>query len=211
MVKSSTTTSITSAGQVVPYTFTLTNTGNVTLTGVTVTDPMCSAAPTRQSGDTNNDNQLQTTETWIYTCNHTVTQAEVDTGGSLTNTVTADSVESVQDTDTLNIPVTQTPGVNIAKTPATQSVASGGTANFTLTVTNTGNVTLTGVNVTDAQCTTGPIRTGGDTNNDDKLQTTETWIYSCSVANVTAGFTNTATVVTAQGVTDLDSATVTLA
>ena len=107
----------------------------------------------------------------------TVTQAEVDTGGSLTNTVTADSVESAPDTDTLIIPVTQTPGVNIAKSPGTQSVASGGTANFTLTVTNTGNVTLTGVNVTDVQCTTGPIRTGGDTNSDDKLQTTETWIF----------------------------------
>ena len=211
VVKSSTTTSITAAGQAVPYTFTVTNTGNITLTGVTVTDPMCDANPVRQSGDTNNDNQLQTTETWVYTCTHTVTQAEIDSGGSLSNTVTVDSNESAPDTDTRNIPITQTPGINIAKTPATQSVVSGGTASFTLTVTNTGNVTLSGVSVTDAQCTTGPTRTGGDTNNDNLLQTTETWTYSCSVANVTSAFTNTAGVTTAQGVTDSDTADVTLA
>ncbi len=90
-------------------------------------------------------------------------------------------------------------------------MASGGTASFTLTVTNTGTVTLTGVNVTDAQCTTGPTRTGGDTNNDNQLQTTETWTYSCSVANVTADFTNTAAVNTTQNVTDSASANVTVA
>ncbi len=211
VAKNTNTNSVTAAGQIVPYTFAVTNTGNMTLTGITVTDPMCSSAPARQSGDTNNDNQLQITEIWVYTCNHTVTQAEVDAGGSLSNTVTADSNESAPDTDTLDIPVTQNPGINIAKTPATQSVVSGGTASFTLTVTNTGNVTLTGISVTDARCTTGPTLTGGDTNSDTKLQTTETWTYSCSVANVTAAFTNTASVTTTQGVTDSDTADVTLA
>ena len=211
VTKSSTTTSITSAGQVVPYTFTVTNTGNVTLTGVTVADPMCSAAPVRQSGDTNNDDQLQTTETWAYTCTHTVNQTEFDADGNLSNTVTADSNQTGPDTDTLNIPVAQAPGINIAKTPASQIVASGGTASFTLTVTNTGTVTLTGVNVTDAQCTTGPTRTSGDTNNDNQLQTTEVWTYSCSVANVTADFTNTAAVNTTQNVTGSASADVTVA
>ena len=33
------------AGQVVPYTFTVTNTGNATLTGITVSDPKCGAPP----------------------------------------------------------------------------------------------------------------------------------------------------------------------
>ncbi len=210
VAKSSTTTSITAVGQVVPYTFTVTNTGNVTLTGITVTDPMCGTPPAYQSGDTNNDSQLQTTETWIYACNHTVTQAEFDQGGDLSNTVTANSAQTGPDTDTLDIPVSQAPGVNIAKTPATQSVVSGGTASFTLTVTNTGNITLTGVSITDAQCTTGPTRTGGDTNNDNLLQTTETWTYSCSVANVTEDFTNTANVTTAEEVTDSDTASVTV-
>ncbi len=122
VAKSSTTTSITAAGQVVPYTFTVTNTGNITLTGITVTDPMCGAAPVRQSGDTNTDNQLQTTETWVYTCNHTVTQAEVDTGGNLSNTVTADLNQTGPDTDTLNIPVIQNPAINVVKEVSTDNV-----------------------------------------------------------------------------------------
>ena len=72
---SSSTTQITAAGQVVPYTFVVTNPGEVTLTGVTVSDPNCTTAISGPSGDTNSDGELQTTETWTYTCSHTVTQA----------------------------------------------------------------------------------------------------------------------------------------
>ena len=106
VVKSSTTTLITNAGQVVPYTFTVTNTGNIALTSIKVTDPKCSTSITRTGGDTNGDNKLQTTETWTYTCNRTVTQAEFVPGGTLTNTVTADSTESAPATASLNIPIT---------------------------------------------------------------------------------------------------------
>ena len=74
---------------------TVTNTGNVTLTGITVSDPNCTSAISGPTGDTNGDGQLQVTETWVYTCSHTVTQAEIDTNGGgdgdLDNTVTADS------------------------------------------------------------------------------------------------------------------------
>ena len=71
VVKSSTTTSVTAAGQVVPYRFTITNTGNVVLNKIKVTDPKCNAAPAYQSGDTNNDSKLQKNETWVYTCSRT--------------------------------------------------------------------------------------------------------------------------------------------
>jgi uncharacterized repeat protein (TIGR01451 family) len=186
VVKTSTTTVITAAGQVVPYTFTVTNTGNVTLTGVTVTDPNCDAAPVRTGGDANSDSKLQTTETWIYTCNHTVTQAEIDangpgTDGDLDNTVTADSVESPADTDDYAIPVTYNPAINVVKSSTTSSItAAGQTVPYTFTVTNTGNVTLTGITVVDAKCDATPVRQSGDTNSDNKLQKTETWIYTCS-------------------------------
>jgi len=153
VVKSSTTTSITADGQVVPYSFTVTNTGNVSLTGVTVSDSMCDAAPALQSGD-NGDLQLETTETWIYTCNHTVTQLEVNAGGNLSNTVTADSTESTPDTDTLNIPVGQNHALTITKSATSAGPYSlGDTITYDVVMENTGNVTLTNVVVSDPKLT----------------------------------------------------------
>ena len=60
------------------------NTGNTTLTGVTVTDPLCGrgAGIVRVAdavGD--NDGLLEVGETWAYTAAHTVTQAEIDSNG----------------------------------------------------------------------------------------------------------------------------------
>ncbi len=79
----------------VPYRFEVSNPGNVVLTGITVTDPTCDAAPVFESGDTDGDGGLDVGETWVYTCTHTVTQAEIDATavatGISTNTVTADS------------------------------------------------------------------------------------------------------------------------
>ena len=116
---SSTTQLITQAGQQVVYTFDVTNTGNVSLTGVTVSDPKCDAAPTGPMGDTNNDGQLGLLETWVYTCIHTVTQAELDaaTGPNpqLHNVVTADSTETPPATDDLDIPIQYNPGLNVVK------------------------------------------------------------------------------------------------
>ena len=155
VVKTSTTTSITLAGQVVPYTFTVTNTGDVTLTGITVVDPMSDAAPVYVSGDTNTDSKLQITETWIYSGKHTVTQAEIDAGGNLSSTVTADSVESAPDTDTLPIPVTA-PHLVDPKTATLFTDADhngtpspGDTMLYTLTITNSGNAAATDVVFTD--------------------------------------------------------------
>src|SRR5205085_2991991 len=54
------------------------------------------------------------------------------------------------------------PSISITKNPKSQAIDSGGTANFTITVTNTGSTTLTNVAVTDAQapgCANGSIGT----------------------------------------------------
>jgi hypothetical protein len=141
---------------VVPYSFAVTNIGNITLTGITVTDPKCAAVPAYQSGDTNTDSKLDLTETWTYTCSHTVTQAEVDAGGNLSNTATADSTESSAAVNTLNIPIVQNPSIQVVKSLATYTdndfswtITRGDNLWYQFAVTNTGNVTLTNVNVTD--------------------------------------------------------------
>jgi uncharacterized repeat protein (TIGR01451 family) len=78
------------------------------------------------------------------------------------------------------------PAIAIAKDPKSQSVNSGGTASFTITVTNTGTVALTNVAVTDAlapNCakTIGSLEAGKSTS------------YTCTLAAVTSAFTNSAT------------------
>jgi LPXTG-site transpeptidase (sortase) family protein len=201
--KTETSTGPYAVGDTITYNIVVTNTGNVTLTGVTASDSSAvlgTCTPAQPA-------TLTPGASMTCPASHVVTQADVD-AGSYVNTATGDTDQTTPSTSTVTVTFAQTLAINIAKTPPTQTILSGDSANFTLTVTNVGNVTLSGVTVTDAQCTTGPTYTGGDTNNDSLLQLTETWTYSCSVSNVTASFTNTASVNTTQGATDSDSANV---
>ena len=118
---------------------------------------MSPATPTR-------DNKLDLSETWIYSCSHTVSQAELDAGGSLSNTVTADSNESGPDTDTLLIPVSQNPLLEVVKSSTTTSItAAGQVVPYRFAVSNKGNVALTGITVTDPKCDAAAVYVSGDT------------------------------------------------
>ncbi|GAP40069.1 DUF7507 domain-containing protein [Flexilinea flocculi] len=154
VVKSSTTNEISSAGDVVPYTFTVTNQGEMPLTGVTVVDPNCTGSISLPTGDTNLDGKLQVDENWIYHCNHTVTQSEIDAGGTLSNTVTVDSNESTPYTDTLEINIVQNAGLTLEKTAEEYTYNQvGDILHFSITAHNSGNVTLTAVEISDPKIT----------------------------------------------------------
>ncbi len=126
VVKSSTTTSITAAGQVVPYSYLVSNNGNVTLTGVTVTDNNIDTPPGVSCPQTT----LAVGASMTCTAQHTVTQAEIDSNGGgdgdLDNTVTADSNETGADTDDLEIPISRTPALNVVKSSTTTSITAAG-------------------------------------------------------------------------------------
>jgi uncharacterized repeat protein (TIGR01451 family) len=77
--------------------------------------------------------------------------------------------------------------IAITKNPATQAVDSGGTATFTLTVTNTGPVDLTNVTVTDPLSPSCATVVGS-------LAAGQSSTYTCTQPNVRAAFTNVATV-----------------
>jgi uncharacterized repeat protein (TIGR01451 family) len=136
-------------GDTIHYTLTVTNGSDQSLFNVTVTDPVCDSAPVYGSGDTNNDQVLQTSETWVFTCDHVVSSSDPD---PLPNTATVDA------TDKLGRPTSADashsvdiihPAISIAKTASPASGAPGDTVTYTYVVTNTGDTTLFNVTVVD--------------------------------------------------------------
>ncbi|MBT8052396.1 MAG: hypothetical protein KJN69_00715, partial [Gammaproteobacteria bacterium] len=127
------------AGETITYAFSVENTGNVTLTNITLADaninvlisggPIASLAP-------------GVTDTSTFTGTYTLTQADID-AGTFTNlaTVTSDEDATDDDDDTQTLPAD--PGLTLVKvaTPQTYSAVSQ-TINYEFQLTNSGNVTL---------------------------------------------------------------------
>ncbi len=81
------------------------------------------------------------------------------------------------------------------------TLAIGSTATFTYNVTNTGNIALTNIVITDNNGTTGstaddltPTRISGDTDGDNQLDVTETWVYQATHVVTAGAYSNIATV-----------------
>jgi uncharacterized repeat protein (TIGR01451 family) len=184
----------------------------VTLHNVTVTDPNVSNLVCTPPTPVAN---LAPGGTINCTATHTVTQADLD-AGHYANTACVDDGEggAAQACASEDVPADQNPSINVEKTPDSQTFQVPGTANFTITVTNTGNVTLTGVHVTDAQAP-GCARTSAQLAANATLAPGATFNYSCSLSGVTAGFTNSATATgtppaPGEDVSDTDTAVVTV-
>ena len=79
------------------------------------------------------------------------------------------------------------PGVAISKSPASQDVTTNGNADFTITVTNTGDVDLANVNVSDPLVPACDNAIGG-------LTISQTVSYACQDVGVTGSYTNVVTV-----------------
>ena len=189
VVKSSTTSSVTAADQVITYSYLVTNTGNETLTGISIVDDNVDAQPT--GGATT----LAPGGTTTFTAVYTVTQADIDAGGNVTNNVTVSSEEADDAEDTLDIPVTQNPSMTVAKSSTTSSVtAADQVITYSYLVTNTGNETLTGISIVDDNVDAQP--TGGATTLAPGATTTFTAVYTVTQADIDAGgnVTNNVTV-----------------
>jgi len=143
------------AGDTLEYTVTVTNTGNVTLNNVDVTDGQLTPGTTTCA-------TIAPGATCVLTGTHVVTQAEANAGNvENTASVTSDEVAGPTDSNTVDTPVEQNPAFTVVKSAATlltdadssTDVTEGDTLEYTVTVENTGNVTLNNVSVSDPQLT----------------------------------------------------------
>jgi uncharacterized repeat protein (TIGR01451 family) len=219
------------AGEVISYTIAVTNDGNMTLTDVQVSDLSATGLAAVldglfNAGDLDTDGKLDLGETWQYTASHTVTQAQMDGGGTILNTASVTSDQGPVGSGSASVTVAQNPALTIEKTGTWEDGAdadgfadSGETVHYTFAVTNNGNVSLDTVALSDTLlgAVSGPV--SGDTVNVGVLDVGETWTYSAdyiiTAANVTAGTVHNEVTATAAGpqdqpVSDTDTADVAL-
>jgi hypothetical protein len=173
-------------GQVINYTLTAKNTGNVTLHNVTLTDDPSLAGynctPSQPA-------TLLPGDSIVCTGTHTITQGDLD-NGSFKDTARGTSDESPPDQQDDTITADQQPKLKLVKSASPLSYVSGTTITYTYMVTNTGNVSFPGpVTVSDDKttvtCPAGSLGVG--------QTTTCTASYTATQADVANGsITNTA-------------------
>ncbi|ELS02127.1 conserved repeat protein, partial [Xenococcus sp. PCC 7305] len=149
-----------SVGDTITYTYTATNTGNITLDNLTITDDVLGAIDLGVEDDVNADGVtiLQPGATEIATATVVVAQADVNTG-SIENlgTVSADDPndDPVTDEDPETIPIPQSELI-VVKTntgfndnDSSNDISVGDDILYEITATNTGDANLTNVIITD--------------------------------------------------------------
>ena len=139
-------------GDQLQYNFVVVNNGNVTITDVVVNDPLL-------GGIVGVIDVLTPSDTGNVIATYNLTQADID-AGSVTNTATAignDPFDNdVSSTDTVVFDIDDMGGITLVKAAQLQDTNNSNTVDvgdeilYTFTVTNTGNVTVTNVEINDS-------------------------------------------------------------
>ncbi|MFK0003213.1 hypothetical protein [Paenarthrobacter sp. NPDC090522] len=143
-------------GDLITYTFTAKNTGNVKLSGVTINDPLAGLSALSYTWP-GTSGELLPGETVTATATYAITQADIDAGhvvNEATSTGTPPSGPAVTPppgkTDT---PLTPSPALQFTKSADASAVQSpavvGDVISYNFTAKNSGNVKLTGVVIDD--------------------------------------------------------------
>jgi hypothetical protein len=153
IVKDATEANYDSTTDTIHYTIVATNNGNTTLAAVTVTDTeavlgICTPV---------NGSSLAPGATMSCPASHAVSQADID-AGTYNNTACVDdgtatgsATEACDDADVPAVLGPELTTVKVDDLNGGKYEKIGDVIHYTITVTNTGNVTLTGVNVTDTE------------------------------------------------------------
>lgn len=153
ITKSASPTAVSRVGDVVTYTFGVANTGNITLNSISVTDRFSAGGTGAPSAVDCKATTLAPGASTTCTSSYTVTQEDLN-GGELKNTATVNATsswgEAVTDTASASVSATQSPALMVTKTPDPVAItAAGQTVTYRFEVTNTGNVRIQSLDLTD--------------------------------------------------------------
>ena len=180
----------------IPFSITVSNTGNTTLSNVTISDDLapvtCSATATpSNSSFTNGSGSLLVGDTVTCQATYSVIQDNINSGFVI-NTATVSAQDpagtAISDVAEATSSFIQITSLNLVKTSNVLPpvpVAGVSTLTYTFNLSNTGNVSLTDAEVSDVNCQvpTGPLTaTNGLTSGDDGngiLDAGETWVLNC--------------------------------
>ena len=168
------------AGDIVTYTITVKNTGNVTLNDVKVDDEMINLHEVI--------NGLKPNAETSFTGTYEVTQADIDAQKVITNTVTVGDKTTTEEIT----PEPENKDYTVTKVADKKEVKAGDIVTYTITVKNTGNVTLNDVKVDDEMINLHEVINGLKPN----AETSFTGTYEVTQADIDAQkvITNTVTV-----------------
>lgn len=212
-------------GEMLDYTFTAENTGNTTLTGVTVSDPLPGLSDIAYTWP-GAPGVLSPGQVVTATATYTVTRADVQGLDGVTNTVTVTGTppagEDVTAQDSVHLDTPARTGIQIEKTGALQrsdaAPVAGDVVDFTFMVTNLGDLDLHDVGLADRMAGLSAITyhwPGADGTLQAGQVMTAVAQYTLTQADIDAGsVSNTASTAgtppTGDAVTDDDTATVVL-
>src|SRR5205085_3471395 len=113
------------------------------------------------AGDLDHDGKLDLGEVWQYSASHTVTQAELNAGGSITNTASVSTDQGASSSDSTSVTVVTPPAATLTidddfhlsqlSDPGGDGPTVGDPIQFFFQVTNHTSNTLTSFTVTDTQ------------------------------------------------------------
>jgi uncharacterized repeat protein (TIGR01451 family) len=156
-------------GNVINYTFDVTNDGTAPLSSVAVTDPLTGLSAIDCGGGGNVIATMAPTATVQCSASLTITQAHLD-AGIVGNTATATGsspfgTDDVMASDTATVTSTATPAIGLVKSATPINFdATNVQITYSFAVSNPGALTLSNVTVTDPLAGLGPIDCGGGSN-----------------------------------------------
>ncbi len=179
-------TKFTAVGEEIEYTVVVTNTGNIPLEDVTVSDTLFTLTDTMRVESKAVDGVLEVGETWTYEYTYTTGQLDMD-AGKVVNTAKAtnpefpdNDPENPPPMDSLEILGEQKIAMTVTKSAdKTSYSAVGEIISYTVMVKNTGNIAQTGVQFSDSLVgISTPTLTEGNQPGNNKLDVDETWTYT---------------------------------